>query len=418
MRNLVRDTSSTLLYILKWGIVASLVGFLGGISALFLRTGITQLTSIAQILPRWSGPIIGGLVVTVIGLWDKNALGFGTDKYISSVNNQFGYLPRKTLFSKLISTISTVGFGGSGGIEGPMLLIGGSSANFIERIPWLRKILSAQDRRILTICGASGALGAAFHSPLAGGIFAVEVLFKSSLHYKDLFPSLLSSTMGFVIYSLIDAPEPLLSIPEYIPDVKNIHWFILTAFSSGLFAIVFMQIFQFTRQLADRLPYPKLLPIFGGIITGVLVYLVPDVAGTGLGIIQKMIYQPFPLLPLVILIFVKIIATSATVGFGGSGGLVIPALFIGAGVGNFLGSLIQAPENGLLTSMVLTGMAASLASVANVPVSAALLLVELVGLRLAVPATVGSVLGYILGRRNVIYGRQYAIFDQDRAHEE
>ncbi|SDZ16868.1 chloride channel protein, partial [Tindallia californiensis] len=144
-------------------------------------------------------------------------------------------------------------------------------------------------------------------------------------------------------------------------------------------------------------------PILGGILTGILLFYLPDVGGTGTAMIQGMINGSFPIAFLCFLLVGKMLATSFTVASGGSAGLVIPSLFLGAITGNLLSSILVA-DAGLNASLVIAGMAASLASVANVPVAAAIMLIEMVGLQLGVPATLGSIIGYAIGHSRVIYG--------------
>lgn len=390
-------------YMGKWLVVATMMGIGGGLSAVALKYSIDYISHSNFFIPLWIAPIIGGILVSIFYLWDRRAAGFGTDKYIAAVNKN-ETLPFKTLVSKLVATALTIGFRGSGGVEGPMLVMGGSLADGIAKVKSLHKYFTAEDRRTLTICGAAGAVGAIFRSPLGGGIFVVEILYRSSLHYADLFPAMLSSTMGFVIYSMIAQSTPLFTIPDYLPNVFNIPSFILSGILGGVSALLFMEVFRRVQGLFIKLPYSKIHPVFGGLATGIILFLLPDVSGIGTSIIQEMIYKVFPIGLLLLLLLGKILATSFTVASGGSAGLVIPALFIGAASGNLIAALMANGDGGLSASLVITGMAASLASIANVPVAAAIVLVEMVGLRLGVPATLGSIIGYALGHSQVIYG--------------
>ena len=392
------------IYVLKWLLVASIVGFGGGLSAVALRLGIDFVGANTQAIPLWLSPAIGGAIAAVIFAWDRESAGFGTDRYIAAVNQRYGLIRRRTVPAKFLASVATIGFRGSGGVEGPMVLIGGGIANTLDRFPAVRRWFTAHDRRLLTVCGAAGAIGAVFHSPLAGGIFVVEVLYRSSLHYADLFPALLSSAMGFVAYGLLWSTDPLLQIPEYVPQVANVHLFILAAIASGLLAFCFVRVFDLARRGARLLRRPFFRPIAGGLLAGLLITRAPQAAGIGLDVIQDLILGIAPWHALLILGAVKIVATAFTVGSGGSAGLVIPALFIGAVAGNLIAGLVAVGNPGLTASLVVSGMSASLATVANIPVSAAVLSVELVGLRLGVPATIGSVVGYVIGKSSFIYG--------------
>ncbi len=149
----------------------------------------------------------------------------------------------------------------------------------------------------------------------------------------------------------------------------------------------------------------------------------PRVGGTGNHVIQEMIDFNLSFGILLLLLFGKMLSTSFTVASGGSGGLVIPALYIGAIAGNMISSIAANGDIGLSASLVIAGMAASLASIANVPIAATIMLVEMVGLRLGVPATIGSIVGYALGHSQVIYGVtkpdqwQYEEMEKWRRHD-
>ncbi|TCK88014.1 CIC family chloride channel protein [Natranaerovirga hydrolytica] len=393
-------------YMIKWLIVATLVGIGGGLSAVALKKSIDFIGNIGDLFPLWVAPIIGSIIVTRMYMADECSSGFGTDYYLKEVNEGKDVLKIRTLFTKLVATAATIGFKGSGGVEGPMLVMGGSVANRILKIPFLNRAFSKDDKRTLIICGAAGAIGAMFRSPLGGGIFVVEILYKSSLNYGDLFPSMLSSTMGFVAYSMIADPSPMFDIPNYLPNVYNVPFFILAAIIAAILSLIFMSVFKGVQKLFERLPdkTKAIQPILGAIITGIIIYNIPNVYGTGTNYIQEMIHTQFPIQLLVLMFIGKVLATSFTVASGGSAGLVIPALFIGAIAGNGLSALLAVGDVGLSSSLVIAGMSASLASVANVPIAAAIMLVEMVGLRLGVPATIGSIIGYILAQSKVIYG--------------
>jgi len=242
---------------------------------------------------------------------------------------------------------------------------------------------------------------------LGGGVFAAELLYRTSLHYHDVFPAILSSTMGFVIYSTLGNTEPIFSIPAYIPNPSNVLYFVLAGVLAGyaslLFKILFHQVEKMGNYLEQKVSR-KYLPILGGVLTGTVLMFFPDAGGTGSGFIQALIDGSFATQFLFFLLTAKILATAFTVGLGGSAGLVIPALFIGAVTGGILGNFFAVEGSGLASSLVISGMAASLASIANVPIAASVMLIEMVGFQVGVPAVIGSVLGYIVGQRKIVYG--------------
>ncbi|MFW6028891.1 MAG: chloride channel protein, partial [Halanaerobiales bacterium] len=159
------------IYLIKWISLSVIIGIGGGFSTYLLIELIKKITKLSANIPLWTAPFVGGLLVSVIYIWDKYAQGFGTNHYINSVNNNDGFLKFKTYLSKIVSSAITLGFQGSGGYEGPLVMIGGSLGSFVSRLSIVRNVISREDVRVLTICGAAGALGAIFHSPLGAGIF-------------------------------------------------------------------------------------------------------------------------------------------------------------------------------------------------------------------------------------------------------
>lgn len=288
-----------------------------------------------------------------------------------------------------------------------MLLMGGSVGNILGNIPFVKRFIDREDERLLTICGAAGAIGAIFSSPLGGGIFVTEILYKSSLHYYEIFPAVLSSTMGLIVYSLMVNPEPIFNIPIYLPNHLNVLFFIVAGILAGVVSLVFMLVFQKTEEFAKKFEGKRIklyLPILGGILTGLIIAFFPEASGTGSRFIQVMLDENKNFIFLIAILIAKILATSFTVGLGGSGGLVIPALFMGAVSGGMISTILASGDNGLSSSLVIVGMAASLASIANVPIAAAIMLIEMVGFQVGIPAVIGSVIGYAIGHSKTIYG--------------
>ncbi|GAA4079613.1 chloride channel protein [Amphibacillus indicireducens] len=393
------------IYLIKWLIFATLVGFGGGISALALSYGIDWLSQYGVKVPTILAPAIGGLIVILIYKIDREVAGSGTRNYINAINLYQGQISRRTWLTKLIASSATIGFRGSGGVEGPMVLMGGSVGNMVSKLPLIKKLIDKEDHRILAVCGAAGAIGAVFRSPLGGGVFVAEILYKSSMHYLDMFPAILSSTMGFVIYSTLGTADPLFSVSYYLPEPTNVGYFIIAGLVAGFVSLLFMGAIHYAEQFSERFGNKKigqLMPVFGGLLTGMILLFLPQVGGTGINFIQDLIEQSFGTLFLILVLIAKILATAFTVGLKASAGLVVPALFIGATTGAIVGNLFAA-ESGLASSLVVAGMSASLAATANVPIAAAILLIEMVGFQVGVAAVVGSVIGYVIGRRKMIY---------------
>jgi len=393
-------------YMLKWLFFATLVGIGGGVSAIVLNESISLVSNMSNIIPIWIGPVIGGGLIVLIAKLDEEVYGSGSPKYIDAVNLYNGEVKRRTWLSKLAASASSIGFHGSGGVEGPMLLMGSSFANWINKINFIRKWTSDDDRRILSIAGAAGAIGAIFRSPLGGGIFAAEILYKSSLHYSDVFPAILSSTVGFMVYSTFGNANPMFIMTEYQTNPRNMIYYVLAGLVAGYMTIIFMNIFHkveaFTEWLNKR-GAGTYLPIIGGTLTGAVLFFVPESAGTGTRMIQQLINQPFSVSFLAILVIGKIFATSFTVAFRGSAGLVIPSLFIGAVSGGAISSFFDFGASGIHSALITAGMSGALASVANVPIAATILIIEMVGYHVGGAAVIGSVVGFLVGHHRMIY---------------
>lgn len=157
-------------HVAKWLFLAALVGIGGGLAAVALEASIDFVGGLSSSIPHWLAPVVGAmLAVLIYAYWDGQASGSGTELYLHAVNIDNGNIAFRSCFSKLAATAVTIGFRGSGGVEGPMVVIGGSLARGLSRIPLISRFLEDDDFRVLTICGAAAAVGAVFRSPLGGG---------------------------------------------------------------------------------------------------------------------------------------------------------------------------------------------------------------------------------------------------------
>lgn len=388
--------------------MALLAGTWGGLAAILLQVSISFFFIVQKMcLPYFLGPVVASFLFGVFLYTRAPSIGgSGTGEYVAAVNRHQGYISPILVPYKILGTALLLGFGGSGGVEGPMTLVGGGfSASLFRVFPGLGDYFDANTKRIGTICGAAGALGAIFRSPLGGGIFAVEVLYRSSLHYEELFPAILSSSIGYTIHAIFFDHRPLFYSPPFTPKMESILWFILAALLSGFVSLLFKTFFKRVRvYLAKNTLHSFTRPLLGGILTSILGLLIgPKILGMGTDVIQELINSPFPPFLLLLLLIGKFFASLFTIATGGSGGLILPALFIGACCGNLLSSLFSFLSYSPHFSVVVSAMAASLAAMANVPIAAAVMIIEMLGLHHGIPATLGSIIGYEIGRSEEIY---------------
>ncbi len=285
---------------------------------------------------------------------------------------------RVAAIKALVSSIC-IGSGGSAGREGPIVQIGsalGSGLGQLFKLP-------EEKVRILVACGAAGGIASTFNAPLAGIFFALEVILGE---YGIRFFSavVLSSVTATVISRHFLGDHPAFLTPAYqLLSAWEIPLYFIFGFLAALTALLFIKILYKCEDIFDfwKLPeYTK--PAIGGLMIGLIGLYFPQVFGVGYESIELALYGKISALVVIILVLAKIVATSVTLGSGGSGGVFAPSLFIGAMLGEVFGKLTQL----LLPTIAippgacaLVGMGAVFAGAAHAPVSAILILFEMTG---------------------------------------
>ncbi len=346
------------------------------------------------------GLIAGWLVFT----FAPEAEGHGTDAVIRSYHEQGGYIRPQVPVIKTLASAITLGSGGSGGREGPIAQIGAGLASVTAS--WLK--LSDTERRILVMAGAGGGIGAVFHAPLGGALFAAEVLYsKLDSESEVLIPSIISAVTAYSVAGYVSGYGSLFSLqadhynqPEVLP-----FYLLLAPIAAGA-AWLFVKLFYGTQAWFKRLELPLFLkPALGGFLTGVLGALLPQVLSGGYGWIQMVFENKIPFLILILMAFGKMVATSLTIGSGGSGGVFGPSVFIGAALGGAYGQAVAALFPGLGLNPVdfaLVGMASFFAAAAKTPLSTIVMVTEMTGgYGLLVPLMLSSFTSFILLRPEV-----------------
>jgi CIC family chloride channel protein len=378
-----------------------LLGALNSGLVFIAKIGVDKLTEIGTrhfLLPIVGALLVGGLVY----YWDNRAQGLGTNIYISSIRQNKLIHPGRLLLVKLSATILTLGLIGVGGLVGPLLLLGSTIAIIIGNIMGkinLKLGFLDVDRRVLSICGAAAALGPWLGAPLGGGIFASEVLYKSSLDYNDLFPALLSSSFGYFFYQFIDFGQELqiaVSLPDF--NLTQIILLIFAAVICGLLGQGFILIFKLvTNWFADLQLLDLLKPVLAtGIVLALAILLKPEEIDS----VSPLFSQLFSPEVIVKLLIFKIAAVIFIVGSGGSAAVVDVAFFAGALAGQLLYYIFpQLP----LAALVIVGLSATLASIANVPLATIILVLELLDLSFNLPVVIGGIIGFLVGRPRAVF---------------
>ena len=355
-------------------------------------------------------PVIGGLISGfLVFTFAPEAEGHGTDAAIDAFHNKRGFIRGRVPIIKGLASIATIGTGGAAGREGPIAQIGAGFASFIAT----KLKLDHADRRILLLAGMAGGIGATFRAPLGGALFAVEVLYKKpEFEHEGLIPAIISSITAFTLFGATTGWRPLLATPyfsfEHPPEL--IVFVLLGLLCAGL-GKVYVNCFYATQALFQRWEFPTMLkPAVGGFLLGLLALVVPQVLGSGYGMVQAALYGKVALWIMLVVALGKIVATSLTISSGGSGGVFAPSLVIGAMLGGAVGASAEALFPALVhdpRAYVLIGMAGFFAGVSNTPIATLIMVSELTGnYGLLAPLMLVCSVAMIVFPRNSIYQKQ------------
>ncbi len=405
-------------YPLKWLFVSPLIGVLAGLFAYALHMAIDLLTryvlSKFAPIPGLSGntslllPLIvglGGLISGLFSLLSPEAEGHGTDAAIYAYHKMGGIIRIRTPFTKLIASSFTIGLGGSAGEEGPMAQIGAGIGSALSRLLGL----GPSDRRVALAVGLGAGVGAIFKAPLAGAVLAAEILYSHDVETDVLYPALIASAMGYLVYASLTSFKPILEIERHI-TLRPLDYplLILLALICGVSATLFAKAFYAIHDLFRSFKIPRALkPLIGGVVTGLIALLSPEVLGIGYDWIRLALsdklhegYYLF-LLPIS-----KALATIATIATGGSGGLFAPSFVIGS----FIGLAYSKALTPLIhdsTPYVIIGMLSFFAAASKAPISSMLFVLEMTRKFELLPiAMICTFIAYFTSGRHGLYRAQ------------
>lgn len=416
----------------KWSILGGLTGTLGGLAAVvfvwLLETVEGSVTAAADALPTpWLLPLVPALGGLAVGLlrarftpesFDSPG---STDRAIDAIHDHGGRLPKRTAVMTAVTSAITLGTGGSAGREGPTVLIGAGIGSIAARLVNLLRLpkrlgftFTGEDVRVLAICGVAAGLGAVFRAPIGAALFAVGVLYIYGMEDDYLAPALVSSLTSYLLFSLFRGFEPMFRAPfTWNLDLFDIGVVLVIGILASLAGMAYIRTFYdlFERFQSWRIP-TWLKPAIGGLAVGVIGLALPQALGMGHDTIQSIIDYRLGAGVLALLVVAKIVATSLTIGSGGAGGDMAPALVIGAALGGFVGAAANALFPGAVTNpalYVIAGMGALYASVAKVPLATAILLCESTrNYTLIVPLVIANTAASLASGNHTIYKSQHA----------
>jgi CIC family chloride channel protein len=323
-------------------------------------------------------PVAGGLLIApLIYYGAREAKGHGVPEIMESLIFRGGKIRNRVAIVKALASSICIGSGGSTGREGPIVQISASIASSLGQLFRINK----RGMRTLVAAGAGAGIGATFNAPIAGALFAVEVLLGEFGVYS-FSPIIIASVIATLISRLITGDFAAFTVPKYsLNSVWEIGPYLLLGIISGLVAILFIKVLYFLEDGFDNLRiHPLFKPALGGLIVGVIGLKLPQVFGVGYEGIDACLQNHLGFWMALVLVLAKVLSTSMTLGSGGSGGIFAPSLFMGAMTGNLVGSLFHSIFPGSISSpgaYSLVGMGAVVAAATHAPITAIIIIFEL-----------------------------------------
>ena len=374
-------------------ILAALLGFLAGFASTFFRWMIEFFESIFSVkgfslagippqtypflLPLM--PMLGGLFIGLICKYFPNAVkenGVHQVMYAVALND--GKVRKRTIASCAVTSSITIGSGGSAGREGPTVQIGAAVGSTIGQLLHL----STERMRVLVGCGAAAGIAASFNAPLAGVLFALEIILGDfTIHTFS--PIIIASVIGTVTGRALEGNEVTFNVPVHeLVHPTEIIFYLALGMLCGIVARLFTFMYFYIQQVfEEKLKTADIYkPAIGGLIVGMISIFMPQILGNGYDVMEQALTGQMFWGLAFLLVFMKIICTSITLGSGGMGGVFAPSLFIGAMVGTAFGSSVHFIFPTLSASAEtysVVGMGAVAGAVMQAPLTNILMLFEL-----------------------------------------
>ncbi|MFQ6038332.1 MAG: chloride channel protein [Candidatus Aminicenantales bacterium] len=323
-------------------------------------------------------PAAGGLLIApLIYYGAKEAKGHGVPEIMESLIFRGGRIRNRVAGIKALASSICIGSGGSTGREGPIVQISASIASTVGQVFRLQE----GALRTLVAAGAGAGIGATFNAPIAGALFAVEILLGEFGVYS-FSPVIIASVIATLVSRLISGNFAAFTVPKYtLISVWEIGPYLLLGIISGLVAILFIRTLYFLEDRFESLKiHPLLKPALGGLLVGGIGVFLPRVFGVSYEGMDACLQNQLGFWMAFALVLAKLVSTSLTLGSGGSGGIFAPSLFLGAMTGNLVGSVFHSAFPASISSpgaFSLVGMGAVVAAATHAPITAIIIIFEL-----------------------------------------
>lgn len=438
-------------YLKKWLVLGTVIGIVAGLGAIVFFLALTEATHLllealggytppapagegggsgdTDFSRPWAIPLIvaaGGLVSgLIVFTLAPEAEGHGTDAAIEAVNTNPRMIRMRAVFVKLVASAITIGSGGSAGREGPTAQISAGFGSFLART----LDLSPRDARIAVAVGIGSGIGAIFGAPLGGALLCGSIVYRDDFEFEAIIPGLFTSIVSYAVYGSVLGFDPLFgyAATDYrFDEPLQLVWFAVIGILAGFIGLAYAKTFYLTVDVTRRLPGSRIVkPAIGGLLVGLIALGLPEILGSGYGWVQKGLDRTellaMPLWLILILPLAKILATSLSIGTGGSGGIFGPGLVIGAFTGAAVWRVLEPFAPAVPDSpapFVIVGMMACFGAIARVPLAVMLMVAEMTGsLTILTPAMIAVGLSYLIVRSSgdTIYRSQLENRDEARS---
>jgi len=403
-------------------ILSGLVGVAAGLGAVVLKSGVHLVQRVLKVsypLPagQWQylGYPLAGLVLTVLirrYLFGEKP-GQGVSDILYAIARKSSQMPRSHMFSRVLTSICTVGFGGSAGLEAPSMVTGAAAGANLGQAMHLK----TSRRTLLMGCGAAGALAAIFNAPIAGVVFSVELILAEA-SIQTFIPLLIASASATLVSQVLAGDDVLFAFR--ITDTfrtRDLPYYLALGLFTGMLSLAFVKVVNFVEGSIERIGNALGRAVVGGALLGLLIFFLPGVYGEGYALITALldgntnvIQLRVPgvatgtgpasfLLAVGLLLVTKMVATGLTLGGGGRGGGIFgPSLVTGGLAGFFFARLVNGAAISppvAETDFILVGMCGLLSGVQYAPMTAIFMIAEVTGgYLLFIPLMIVSALSY------------------------